>query len=180
MPRRKEPAASILSNSTNSSLAMAGPSSAGFPQPGSSSASSSSAKKESGEKNKVKFSDTVTVAVVPEIPRKDKQGEKSRKPPYSSMIADPKRELAESLPLCHPNDDYLKDFTPMQGKFSSPNKIKESLSSVTVVFVPEIMSNSSDQHQHQQQQQHHQQLENADNENNKKIPNIKVVHFGVV
>ncbi|XP_029712205.2 WD repeat-containing and planar cell polarity effector protein fritz isoform X1 [Aedes albopictus] len=163
MPRRKEPAASILSNSTNSSLAMAGPSSAGFPQPGSSSASSSSAKKESGEKNKVKFSDTVTVAVVPEIPRKDKQGEKSRKPPYSSMIADPKRELAESLPLCHPNDDYLKDFTPMQ-----------------VVFVPEIMSNSSDQHQHQQQQQHHQQLENADNENNKKIPNIKVVHFGVV
>lgn len=50
-----------------------------------------------------------------EIPRKDKLGEKSRKPPYSSMLADPRRELAESLPLCHPNDDYLKDFTPMQG-----------------------------------------------------------------
>lgn len=65
MPRRKEPAASILSNSTNSSLAMAGPSSAGFPQQPGSSSSSSSAKKESGEKNKVKFSDTVTVAVVP-------------------------------------------------------------------------------------------------------------------
>lgn len=64
-PRRKEPAASILSNSTNSSsLAIPGPSSSGFPQPGSSS-SSSSAKKETGEKNKVKFSDTVTVAVVP-------------------------------------------------------------------------------------------------------------------
>lgn len=92
----------------------------------------------------MKFSDTVTVAVVPEIPRKDKLGEKSRKPPYSSMIADPRRELAESLPLCHPNDDYLKDFTPMQ----------------------DIISNSNEQQEN--------------NEDNKKVPNIKVVHFGVV
>lgn len=31
---------------------------------------------------------------------------------------DPRRELRESLPLCHPNnhDDYLKDFTPMSRK----------------------------------------------------------------
>ncbi|KAL1404735.1 hypothetical protein pipiens_005237 [Culex pipiens pipiens] len=142
--RRKEPppvTASILSNSTNSSSSAAGPS---FQQPGSSS-SSSSTKKESGEKNKVKFSDTVTVAVVPEIPRKDKLGEKSRKPPpqYNSLIADPKRELAESLPLCHPNDDYLKDFTPMQ----------------------DVVGNEP---------------ENNDNGESKKIPNIKVVHFGVV
>lgn len=139
--RRKEPppvTASILSNSTNSSSSLPGPS---FLQPGSSS-SSSSTKKEAGEKNKVKFSDTVTVAVVPEIPRKDKLGEKSRKPPsYNPLIADPKRELAESLPLCHPNDDYLKDFTPMQ----------------------DVIGNEP---------------ENA--EENKKVPNIKVVHFGVV
>lgn len=29
---------------------------------------------------------------------------------------DPRRELADSLPLCHPHDDYLKDFTPMTSK----------------------------------------------------------------
>lgn len=29
---------------------------------------------------------------------------------------DPRRELQESLPLCHPNDDYLKDFMPMSCK----------------------------------------------------------------
>ncbi|XP_058822188.1 WD repeat-containing and planar cell polarity effector protein fritz [Topomyia yanbarensis] len=143
--RRKEPiTASILSNSTNSSSsAIAGPSTACFPQQPGSSSSSSSAKKETGEKNKVKFSDTVTVAVVPEIPRKDKLGEKTRKPTYNPLIADPKRELAESLPLCHPNDDYLKDFTPMQ----------------------DIIGNSNEQ---------------ENNEESKKIPNIKVVHFGVV
>lgn len=31
---------------------------------------------------------------------------------------DPRRELRESLPLCHPHDDYLKDFTPMSRKLS--------------------------------------------------------------
>lgn len=88
------------------------------------------------------------------------------------MIADPKRELAESLPLCHPNDDYLKDFTPMQGMFAiieSHRGIRSTMSSFS-----EIMSNDQ-----QQQPHHHQQQENADNDN-KKIPNIKVVHFGVV
>ena len=60
-----------------------------------------------------------------EIPRKEKLiVEKLRKQPLQpgpvgygpyTSIADPKRELAESLPLCHPNEDYLKDFTPMQG-----------------------------------------------------------------
>lgn len=34
---------------------------------------------------------------------------------YNPLLADPKRELADSLPLCHPNDEYLKDFTPMAG-----------------------------------------------------------------
>lgn len=36
---------------------------------------------------------------------------------HSIGMTDPRRELADSLPLCHPNDDYLKDFTPMNGKF---------------------------------------------------------------
>ncbi|XP_053693139.1 WD repeat-containing and planar cell polarity effector protein fritz [Sabethes cyaneus] len=147
--RRKEPlvTASILSNSTNSSLSiMPGTSSGNFLQQHQQMGGNSfvSARKESGEKNKVKFSDTVTVAVVPEIPRKDKLAEKVRKSPsYNPLIADPRRELAESLPLCHPNDDYLKDFTPMQ----------------------DIIGNSNEQ---------------ENNEDPKKIPNIKVVHFGVV
>ncbi|KAM7354409.1 WD repeat-containing and planar cell polarity effector protein fritz isoform 2-T2 [Cochliomyia hominivorax] len=68
-----------------------------------------------GEKNKVKFSDTVQVAVVPEIPRKEKllikRNGYSRPPPRN--FTNPKKELQDSLPLCHPNDDYLKDFNPL-------------------------------------------------------------------
>jgi hypothetical protein len=74
-------------------------------------------KKENSEKQKVKFSDTITVAVVPEIPRKERMfitNEHHRR--SHQMFADPKKELAESLPLCHPHDDYLKDFMPIQGK----------------------------------------------------------------
>ncbi|XP_075974246.1 WD repeat-containing and planar cell polarity effector protein fritz isoform X2 [Anticarsia gemmatalis] len=48
----------------------------------------------SGEKNKVKFSDTVTIAVVSQEP-------------------EPARELAASLPLCPPHK-YLAAFTPQQ------------------------------------------------------------------
>ncbi|XP_060532114.1 WD repeat-containing and planar cell polarity effector protein fritz isoform X2 [Cylas formicarius] len=55
---------------------------------------------------KVKFSDTVTAFIVPEIKR-------PVRPPPPPHVTDPKRELAESLPLCHPNEDYLKDFTPV-------------------------------------------------------------------
>uniref|UniRef100_A0A182J9D5 WD repeat-containing and planar cell polarity effector protein fritz n=1 Tax=Anopheles atroparvus TaxID=41427 RepID=A0A182J9D5_ANOAO len=120
---------------------------------GASSSSSATNRRDGGEKNKVKFSDTVTVAVVPEIPRKEKlMVEKLRKQPippgpvgYGPFpIADPKRELAESLPLCHPNEDYLKDFTPMQDLIGNGNGEMEK------------------------------------KEEEKKIPNIKVVHFGVV
>lgn len=70
------------------------------------------------EMNKVKFSDTVTVAVVPEISRKDKlQNDRIKRPNgFHKLMTDPQRELADSLPLCHPNDEYLKDFTPMSGK----------------------------------------------------------------
>lgn len=72
-------------------------------------------RKETGEKNKVKFSDTITVATVPEIPRKEKP------PKRNGFRMDPRRELADSLPLCHPQDEYLKLFTPMSGKkFKSP------------------------------------------------------------
>uniref|UniRef100_A0A182QNS5 WD repeat-containing and planar cell polarity effector protein fritz n=1 Tax=Anopheles farauti TaxID=69004 RepID=A0A182QNS5_9DIPT len=93
--------------------------SGGIGSSGASSSSSATTKRDGVEKNKVKFSDTVTVAVVP-------------------------RELAESLPLCHPNEDYLKDFTPMQDLISNGNGEMEK------------------------------------KEEEKKIPNIKVVHFGVV
>lgn len=70
-------------------------------------------KRESGEKNKVKFSDTITVAVVPEINRKEKNGNFGERIKRKTYMMDPRRELAESLPLCHPNDDYLKDFSPV-------------------------------------------------------------------
>lgn len=39
---------------------------------------------------------------------------------HSIGLTDPRRELADSLPLCHPNDDYLKDFTPMNGTYANP------------------------------------------------------------
>lgn len=35
---------------------------------------------------------------------------------HHPLVTDPKRELADSLPLCHPNDEYLKDFQPMSCK----------------------------------------------------------------
>lgn len=38
---------------------------------------------------------------------------------FHSLVTDPRKELADSLPLCHPNDDYLKDFTPMTSSTTS-------------------------------------------------------------
>lgn len=82
-------------------------------------------KRESGEKNKVKFSDTITVAVVPEISRKEKivtfNDRMKRKTVYPGIM-DPRRELAESLPLSHPNEDYLKNFSPV----STPDRSKDA------------------------------------------------------
>lgn len=101
-------------------------------------------------KNKVKFSDTITVAVVPEISRKEKlisyNERMKRKTIYPGIIMDPKRELAESLPLCHPNEDWLKDFSPV-AKDQKPSS-----------------SGKSENH----------------NDKKQSTPNIKVVHFGVV
>lgn len=80
-------------------------------------------KKEGGEKNKVKFSDTVHVAVVPEISRKEKivnfNERVMKRKTYPPGFDPIKRELAESLPLCHPNEEYLKDFLP------APDKVKD-------------------------------------------------------
>uniref|UniRef100_A0A1A9ZIU3 WD repeat-containing and planar cell polarity effector protein fritz n=1 Tax=Glossina pallidipes TaxID=7398 RepID=A0A1A9ZIU3_GLOPL len=125
-----------------------------------------------GEKNKVKFSDTVQVAVVPEIPRKEKtlimkRNAYARPPPTPSRnYTNPKKELADSLPLCHPNDDYLKDFNPLptaeiartsamlranlndEQIFSTTKPTNTTISTTTTTTAP--------------------------------LPTVKVVHFGVV
>ncbi|XP_034098384.2 WD repeat-containing and planar cell polarity effector protein fritz [Drosophila albomicans] len=105
----KKPTASILSNAAPAQLN-------GEP------AAAPSVKATPTEKNKVKFSDTIQVAVVPEIPRKDKPMPPKRNG-YSRPTArhlNPRKELADSLPLCHPNDEYLKDFNPITTNVSKP------------------------------------------------------------
>lgn len=137
-PMKKDtsaPTGSILTNPSNSAT---------------NHSNSGGGKKESGERNKVKFSDTITVAVVPEISRKEKvvnfNDRMKRKTVFPGRM-DPRRELAESLPLCHPHEDYLKDFSPVSTDRSS----KDAAPSTS-------KSNNED----------------------KKKPTIKVVHFGVV
>lgn len=97
----------------------------------------SSNKKESGEKNKVKFSDTITVAVVPEISRKEKinnfNERVKRKTIYPPSVDPIRKELAESLPLCHPNQDYLKDFMPANTDKLKNGEEKKGKSSIKVV-----------------------------------------------
>lgn len=95
---------------------------------GSGAGTSSNSSKSSGEKHKVKFSETITVAVLPEIPRKENKMDRMKGARGGGVgltsgaingrmrYTDPKRELAESLPLCHPNEDYLKDFQPARSK----------------------------------------------------------------
>ncbi|XP_043496760.1 WD repeat-containing and planar cell polarity effector protein fritz isoform X2 [Polistes fuscatus] len=62
------------------------------------------------EKPKVKFSDTVTHILVPGT----NQSHRQRRSTVTQLhVTDPKRELAESLPLCLGNEDYLKDFQPL-------------------------------------------------------------------
>lgn len=51
-----------------------------------------------------------------EIPRKEKPQVPKRNGysrPLPRNITNPKKELADSLPLCHPHDEYLKDFNPL-------------------------------------------------------------------
>lgn len=120
------------------------------------------------EKNKVKFSDTVTVALVPEITRKDKPiplgatGKRNSGFP----LTDPQRELADSLPLCHPNDDYLKDFTPISS--ATDDEVGAS-----------VVGNGSNGHQDRNGNNQH------NTSSNSKLGStgggaIKVVHFGVI
>lgn len=89
----------------------------------------SASKKESGEKNKVKFSDTVTIAVM-----KDNSQERLKRKSFlpTSSINSTRKELAASLPLCHPHQDYLKDFMPASDK-SAKIEEKKSKSSIKVV-----------------------------------------------
>jgi hypothetical protein len=95
----------------------------------------SGAKKESGEKNKVKFSDTISIAVVPEISRKEKMNIfNDKRKSFSSpdfLVDLVKRELKDSLPLSHPNSEYLKDFlpavTPEKSSKSEDRKDKPSI-----------------------------------------------------
>ncbi|TMW49356.1 hypothetical protein DOY81_005574 [Sarcophaga bullata] len=166
----KKPTASILSNSSttqngsNTSVLSGTSGQNGNVKDGT--------KHSSGEKNKVKFSDTVQVAVVPEIPRKEKilikRNGYSRPPPRN--FTNPKKELQDSLPLCHPNDDYLKDFNPLP-TVEPPQKTTKSFSI----------------------REEHQQTINTTNtttnNTNSSSPNtntrtpsqsIKVIHFGVV
>ncbi|XP_076682069.1 WD repeat-containing and planar cell polarity effector protein fritz isoform X2 [Andrena cerasifolii] len=72
------------------------------------------------EKPKVKFSDTVTHILVPGTGQSHKQ---KRSTITQAHLTDPKRELAESLPLCLGNEDYLKDFQPLSNDIS--DKVKE-------------------------------------------------------
>ncbi|XP_012271982.1 WD repeat-containing and planar cell polarity effector protein fritz isoform X2 [Orussus abietinus] len=65
----------------------------------------------STEKPKVKFSDTVTHILVPGMGQAYRPVPK--RPTTHLHPMDPKRELAESLPLCLGNEDYLKDFQPL-------------------------------------------------------------------
>lgn len=95
-----------ISNSTNANPLQLNLST---PLPNENASNSASAKKPPA---KVKFSDTVTAFIVPEIRR-------PVRPPPPPHVTDPQKELADSLPLCHPNEDYLKDFTPAQ-KNESP------------------------------------------------------------
>lgn len=93
---------------------------------------SSGTKKESGEKNKVKFSDTITIAVVPEISRKEKNNnfsEKTKRKNFSSpdfMVDLVKRELKESLPICNP-EAYLSNFLPASKRSSDEKRDKPSI-----------------------------------------------------
>lgn len=74
----------------------------------------------SNEKPKVKFSDTVTHILVPGTTQY-----RQKRSSAQTHITDPKRELAESLPLCLGNEDYLKDFQPLC-KNDVDEKVKES------------------------------------------------------
>nr|CAD7399465.1 unnamed protein product [Timema cristinae] len=82
--------------------------------------------KQSGERQKVKFSDTVTHILVPDLspslpdeePLSQGAGgsvDPDRDKRRGVFIPDPQQELADSLPLCLGNKDYLRDFATAPG-----------------------------------------------------------------
>ncbi|XP_063982059.1 WD repeat-containing and planar cell polarity effector protein fritz isoform X2 [Diachasmimorpha longicaudata] len=89
-----------------------------------------------GERPKVKFSNTVTHILVPG----SGQGYRPLQRPVTKLHPmDPKRELAESLPLCLGNEDYLKDFQPLSNpggeeKPKEPVKTEETAKIKVVHF----------------------------------------------
>uniref|UniRef100_A0A336MF77 CSON000763 protein n=1 Tax=Culicoides sonorensis TaxID=179676 RepID=A0A336MF77_CULSO len=144
-PSKQKEVNSILTNNSNT------------PSPNKKDGDNSSKKE-----NKVKFSDTVQIAVVPEMPRKDKNMPVSMKKLVHPRISN--QELAESLPLCHPNEDYLKDFNPLQIEQRSQSSSK---------LGSEISTNGNSSSNNTKN--------DKDQENNKKPGStVKVVHFGVV
>ncbi|XP_022228140.2 WD repeat-containing and planar cell polarity effector protein fritz [Drosophila obscura] len=143
----KKPTASILSNP------------AAAPNSNGEVVGAPSAKSQTAEKNKVKFSDTIQVAVVPEIPRKEKPMPPKRNGysrPTARHLTNPKKELADSLPLCHPHDDYLKDFNPINTNVTKPPTRRR-----------------------EDEQKQSSSSKNA-NAASSSSSSIKVVHFGVV
>ncbi|KAL5280656.1 WDPCP.2 family protein [Megaselia abdita] len=159
---QKKPAASILSNNNNNGWTnngYGGPSSSAYSQNGNGYVKKDNTTGE--QKNKVKFSDTVQVAVVPEITRKDKSSLQQKRifnnirHPPPRNYTNPRKELADSLPLCHPHGEYLKDFDPVDPE------------SIQVPRHPSTNNSSSNR---------------ATNELNSKssTSSIKVVQFGVV
>ncbi|XP_030384612.1 WD repeat-containing and planar cell polarity effector protein fritz [Scaptodrosophila lebanonensis] len=157
----KKPTASILSNSLTGAPTCTSIQPANAPTIANGNGNSKDAsivKCGNGEKNKVKFSDTIQVAVVPEIPRKEKPMPPKRNGysrPAVRHLTNPKKELADSLPLCHPNDEYLKDFNPISTNMTRPparRRDEDQSNSKGTTTTPSASS----------------------------APSIKVVHFGVV
>ncbi|KDR08346.1 WD repeat-containing and planar cell polarity effector protein fritz [Zootermopsis nevadensis] len=93
----------------------------------------SSLARQPGEKQKVKFCDTVTHILVPDLPpclAEEEEFEpqngpcssnntviaikpEREQPRHNFFVPDPKQELVDSLPLCLGNKDYLKDFATL-------------------------------------------------------------------
>lgn len=74
-----------------------------------------------------------------DIPRREKYH--TEKPKRSNVyrapgMSDSRKELQDSLPLCHPHDDYLKDFNPMNRKLMEniENKLVSYKSFLNLLF----------------------------------------------
>ncbi|XP_055386083.1 WD repeat-containing and planar cell polarity effector protein fritz isoform X2 [Condylostylus longicornis] len=152
------------------------------------------------EKNKVKFSDTVQVAVVPDLPRKEKPIPMKRNgfifsSPSSkgnSYVMDPEKELAESLPLCNPREEYLKDFNPvldrnnltesgdLHSSFNENHILINRIANNNTDASTNISANSNILNYNSSDNNNDNPNSVNDNNNNNNGSTIKVVHFGIV